>query len=138
MKSTVSYKTKQRDMVLGCMMESKNEHVTAEDLIIRLRQKGTPVGKSTVYRFLNVLVDEGVIRKYLVAEGTPACYQYMDNHEACKNHYHLKCTVCGELLHINCNLLDQIEETLLSLFDFQIDNGKTVLYGKCKNCANHP
>ena len=136
MKPIKPYKTRQRELVLGCMSGSGGKHLTADEIVARLQKKGTPVGKSTVYRYLNMLAESGAVRKYPAEEGQSACYQYQSDHAGCKGHYHLKCNDCGTLLHVECEQLDKTAGAILESFQFALDNVKTVLYGKCIQCRN--
>ena len=58
---------------------------TADGLAALLQEQGTPVGKATIYRYLEALVEQGMVRKY-VMEGASACYQYIDAASACAQH----------------------------------------------------
>lgn len=134
MEATKEYKTKQRDLILEFFISHKSEHLTAEQVIDHLKDKGTAVGKSTVYRYLEKLVSEGSVRKYFIEEGKSACYQYIEDNEQCHNHFHLKCVECGRLIHIECEYLDEADEHILCHHNFKVDNTKTVLYGICDKC----
>lgn len=134
METTKEYKTKQRDLILEFFITHKSEHLTAEQVIEHLKDKGTAVGKSTVYRHLEKLVSEGSVRKYFIEEGKGACYQYIEDKEQCHNHFHLKCVECGRLIHIECGYLDETDEHILCHHNFKVDNTKTVLYGICDKC----
>lgn len=132
----MKYNTKQRELILKCFSESDGKHIKAEEIIEYLKQNNTPVGKSTVYRYLDTLVEENLVRKYTIQEGVGACYQYIGKEENnhCKEHYHLKCSNCGELFHVNCEFMDEINSHILKEHNFQIDNSKTVFYGICEKC----
>ena len=99
-----------------------------------LKSQGNGVGKSTVYRYLEKLVEEGKVRKYFLEEGAGACFQLAGGDENCCKHYHLKCVRCGALLHVECSFLDQVHAHILQQHQFQIDSRKTVLYGLCEQC----
>ena len=97
----------------------------------------TPIGKSTVYRYLDNLVQENIIRKYVSSEsGVAACFQYINNQIECNNHYHLKCTKCGNLLHLNCNEINELSNHIFEEHKFKLDTCKTVLYGTCEICLS--
>lgn len=128
------YNTKQRLLILNYLIEARALHVTADDVFEHLKSQGNCVGKSTVYRYLDKLVIEGRLRKFYIEDGVNACYQYFDLNEECSSHYHLKCFECGALLHVECNLLDEIYQHVSSKHNFQIDNTKTVFYGLCEIC----
>jgi Fur family ferric uptake transcriptional regulator len=95
--------------------------------------EGAAIGQTTIYRQLEKLVSLGKIRKYTHGEGDGSCYQYVAN-AACVEHFHLKCEDCGELIHLDCAFLDEIEQHLLTEHEFQVNALKTVFYGKCGKC----
>lgn len=136
MASIKGYKTKQKDLILNYFKESNKRHITAEELVDHLKEKGNTVGKSTVYRTLDRLVEQGIIRRFFIEEGYGACYQYSGESNKCEEHFHLKCVSCGELLHIQCKLLMEVEKHILKDHDFSVDNRKTVLYGRCHKCID--
>jgi len=135
LKNTGAYKTKQRDIVLSCIMKNKDEHFTVDEIVELLKKVETPVGKSTVYRYLNILASEGMVRKYISDDGTPTCYQYSD--EGCSCTYHLRCNSCGLLLHAHDDTTKTISDTLSKLYSFTLDNSKTIFYGFCKKCGGN-
>lgn len=63
------------------------------------------MGMATVYRLLDKLVDEGVIAKYNIDAGTPACFSHLGTHLSQETCYHCKCSVCGKLIHMHCEEL---------------------------------
>lgn len=128
------YKTRQRELILEFLTENKQRHLSADDVADHLRAEGSPVGKSTVYRCLDRLVGLGTVRKYLLEDGSPACYQFCEG-DGCVRHFHLKCTGCGALLHVECEYLVGVASHVLEHHGFQIDNTKTVLYGLCQGCT---
>lgn len=128
------YKTKQREFILDFLMENSEVHLTADDILTALKKDNVSVGKSTVYRYLDKLVEEGTVRKYIGEEGVSACYQYSAS-KKCVNHFHLKCVRCNKLFHLECEYLDEIEQHILKHHKFNIDNSKTVFYGICENCS---
>lgn len=135
MKSGEGYKTRQRDLIFEFFVANKEKHVTADEVLEHLKGQGNSVGKSTVYRYLDRLVNEGKVRKYYIEEGMGACYQYVGDKEECNNHFHLKCIRCGRLIHIKCDYLSEVDEHISKHHDFKVDNTKTVLYGICNRCS---
>ena len=84
--------------------------MTAEEVYGELHSNGSTVGRTTVYRHLEKLYAEGAIRKFLTGDNSGACFQYVDNPEACHNHYHLRCNSCGRLIHTDCDFLNELAE----------------------------
>ena len=135
MNASMSYKTKQRDQILNCLIQNKDHHITAIEIIADLKQGKSPVGKATVYRYLDKLVSQGIVRRFFIEEGKSACYQYMAKNSDCSEHYHLKCVGCGELIHLKCEYLEELDSHVKLHHDFLVDHSKTVLYGCCGKCT---
>ena len=129
-----NYKTRQRDEILQYLTEHRQEHTTAEDLTEAFRARNVKVGKSTIYRYLDVLVQSGQLRKYTIDDTSSACYQYVEDPGDCNKHFHLKCLRCGQLLHIESDLLSVLSREMRSQYGFEVDHCKTVLYGYCEAC----
>lgn len=128
------YKTRQRELLLQYLIQHESGHVTAEDVADYLKSQNNGIGKSTIYRHLDKLVSSGLVRKYFFEEGAGACYQYSGKQDECRHHFHLKCTGCGQLLHVECPYLDEIHQHVSAHHHFQVDHTKTVLYGLCEAC----
>lgn len=129
------YKTKQRLYILEFLKQHRAEHITAEIIIDYFKKIGTPIGKATVYRYLDNLVEENKVRKYTTPEhNSAACFQYVNENGECNNHYHMMCTKCGTLIHINCKELEELTNHIYFKHNFKLDIFKTVMYGICENC----
>ena len=73
MNSKTKYKTKQREMLLEYFKTVPGIHVTAADVCGYLKDQGASIGLSSVYRQLENLVDEGVIKSIsLMGTAPPA------------------------------------------------------------------
>ena len=133
------YKTKQKEILLECLDNNKSIHMTAAATSEHLKAKGHSLGMSTVYRQLDKLVAAGLVRKYIIDENSSACYQYIGESGACCEHFHLKCNVCGKLLHTDCSFMKQIAAHMKEHHGFEVDLSKTLLYGVCSECRkNNP
>ncbi|MBO5286857.1 MAG: transcriptional repressor [Clostridia bacterium] len=128
------YSTKQREAILDFLKES-NTHLTASDIISHLKEQGVKIGVATVYRALERLERDGVVKKMVVENGACACYQYLDGRE-CTSHFHLKCIHCGGLIHLSCEFLEGMEKHIYKEHGFKVSSGRTVIYGICSKCAS--
>ena len=136
MNSKAKYKTKQREMLLGYFETVPGIHVTAADVCDYLKAQGASIGQSTVYRQLENLVDEGIIKKYIIDGNSPACFEYVDRQMTCGEEcFHCKCEKCGKLIHLHCEELVQIRSHLKEEHHFTLDPLRTVFYGLCEDCA---
>ena len=126
------YKTKQRVAILDFIESNKDREVTANDILVYLNKNDLKASQTTIYRYLDNLVKEGIIKKNYSEEKSSSCYQYVG--KRCKEHYHLKCNNCGEIIHLDSEIFSSIERKIIDRYGFKIDNIKTILYGTCNKC----
>ena len=132
-----SYKTKQRAAILEYLKNNVDNHITADNIIEYFKAIDNPIGKSTVYRYLDNLVEENIVRKYASSEhGGSACFQYVDGKDECHMHFHMKCSKCGSLIHLDCHEIEELSDHIFKDHKFKIDMCKTVLYGTCEKCMS--
>lgn len=127
------YKTRQKECILLALEENKEKCFTVDELFDILAKKGEKVGRTTVYRTLKELKENGLVREYLSSRGESSSYQRSDTKE-CSHHLHLMCNSCGEVFHLDCKCSEEIEEHFLDHHGFLPDNTKTVIYGTCEKC----
>lgn len=95
-------------------------------------------GRSSVYRMLSAMTEEGEVAKFPAGNGEGGfVYQYVGKAHHCSAHFHLHCLACGGVTHLECGCGDEIADHLLSTHGFDIDRGRSVLYGLCAKCAAH-
>lgn len=128
------YNTRQREQLLNFLQNNAHCHFTAAQIESGLAQAGDKLGKATVYRRLERLVEDGLVRRFVSDDAKVCCYQYAGG-EGCKNHYHLKCMRCGELLHVECSYLDEMSSHVLEHHGFRVDTEKITLCGVCEKCS---
>ena len=130
------YKTKQREILLDYLESVPGVHVTAGDVCEYFKSQGAPIGKSTVYRHLESLVDEGLINKYVIDGNSPACFEFIrpESHEHNEVCYHCKCEKCGKVVHLHCEELEEFQVHLFKEHSFRMDPVRTVFYGLCEQC----
>lgn len=130
-----NYHTRQRELIHQYLRENREKHITAEELADHLKAQGNPVGKATIYRYLDKLTEEQVVRRFQSGTGLGACFQYIGEDTDCKAHYHLVCSRCSTLFHVECASMDHFFRHLHSDHRFTVDPVKTVLYGLCDQCS---
>ena len=100
--------TIQKDLVRNAVCEMKR-HVTANEVYEFVKESCPTIGKGTVYRNLDILVEEGDLRKVEVPDG-PNRFDL-----TLKNHYHVRCVNCGEISDVDMDeilgLLEKIRDT---------------------------
>lgn len=137
MNSQSKYKTKQREILLNYFKTVSGDHITAGNVCEHFKKQGMPIGKATVYRQLNNLVDEGIIKKYIIDSGSPACFEYVgsDSDQEINIGFHCKCEKCGKIIHMHCDEFEHIQAHLYKEHSFKLNPMRTVFYGLCEKCV---
>ena len=138
MTTRAKYKTKQLQILIDYLKSRPGEHITAADVCEHFRKEDKPIGLSTVYRRLEMLVDEGLLNKYIIDSNCPACFEYVDpdshgSEEVC---YHCKCEKCGRLIHLHCEEVAGFRDHMYKDHHFRLDPRRTVFYGLCEDCMS--
>lgn len=128
---SIGYKTKQKQVILNCLADRSNEPLSAKDVYTLCEQNGAPVGLATVYRHLESLTADNIIKR-IVTDINKVFYQYSNNDSG--TDFYLKCNHCGRILPISCNTLHTAANHVAEAHGFQIDNAKSIFYGHCNNC----
>lgn len=129
------YNTNQRKLILDFIEKNTGRHITVDDVLYALKQDGYTVGKATIYRYFDCMVNEGLLRKYSPVDGASSCYEYVGHSDELSGCYHLKCVDCGRLSHLECRFLDEISAHMSEFHNFILNNSKTIFYGTCSECV---
>ncbi|MBQ1413469.1 MAG: transcriptional repressor [Clostridia bacterium] len=131
-----NYHTRQQEAVSDYFRRHPNSCVTADDIYLFFMRENGKIGKATIYRCLDKLVENGEIKKFISDSGEGAMYQWMDAAGGCDRHFHLKCTACGRIIHLDCGFMSEFEKHIGEHHGFRVDNARTVIYGLCETCAD--
>ncbi|MBQ7688618.1 MAG: transcriptional repressor [Clostridia bacterium] len=128
------YKTQQKQQLLDYLSKNRERPLRVEDISAGLAAAYADApGKSTVYRLVNRLYEEGRLKRFEQGSSRTFVYQLADG-EACHSHLHLKCTACGKLLHMDNAQSEKLLQEILGGSDFAVDREETTLFGTCRDC----
>jgi len=122
--------TQQREAIAGVLFESTG-HLSADDIAARLEERGEHVGKATVYRTLNLLVDVGLATEHDFDEG----FKRYEARIGASQHDHLICTSCGKVTEFHRDALDELQRDVAEEWGFQPLTRQVKIYGLCAECA---
>lgn len=125
-----TYETESRRAVCEFLRENSDKQYTAEEVASVLSEHA---GKSTVYRLLSRLCEEGAIRRLSREGERSAVYQAIPD-DKCLGHLHMKCVECGRLVHLNEAETRRIAGVAVGR-GFALDTKRTMVYGLCGDCA---
>ena len=123
------YNTKQKLELINVIKNYKKEF-TIKDIYNELEN----VGLTTIYRFINDLVNEGMIVKRIEKDNI-CYYQYL---EKCNNsnHFYLKCDKCGTMIHIDCDCINDLYSHIYNNHRFKLNKENIIINGICKKCGD--
>lgn len=122
--------TPQREAIVR-MLERSPRPVTAQALHARLarRREGAP-GLATVYRTLQALAQEGLVRTFPAGDGEVA-YRLCDP----GHHHHLVCESCGAVVEIPACEVEDWAAQVARRRGFTVTAHQADVYGLCERCV---
>ena len=130
--------TEPRRMILD-VLSGTNEHLSAEDIYMRVHQQYPIMGLTTVYRTLDILEKMGVIAKFYFGDGRKR-YELVQNSQKPGHHHHMVCINCKQIIDYDdfveeeVDLLKKVETALARKHRFQITGHVIQFYGLCDEC----
>ncbi len=126
------YRTSQREILLDFLRAHPDKEFATEEITGALC--GEAIGKSTVYRLISKLCEDGDVLRTHGEGGKKILYRYIDKDNSCDEHFHLKCRGCGKIIHLDCELMAELEEHIAGEHGFRLDPKSTVINGVCLEC----
>ena len=121
--------TPQRKAVLK-VFSSSQEHLTPADIYEKVRQQCPGIGLVTIYRFLQMLTELGLICE--VHSGDSG-RRYIIRRQAV-HHHHLICSGCGSVVDFTDCDLSELCKRLSHETGFEMEGHLLEFYGRCQRC----
>ncbi|QHS22648.1 transcriptional repressor [Virgibacillus sp. MSP4-1] len=130
-----SYKlTPQREATVRVLLENEEDHLSAEDVYLLVKEKAPEIGLATVYRTLELLSELKVVDKINFGDGVS---RYDLRKEGAEHfHHHLVCIECGSVEEIEDDLLDDVERIVESDWGFKVKDHRLTFHGICRACQS--
>ena len=129
------YQTAQKKKLIEFLTSNREKAFSVEELDLQLKSTAegeAAPGKSTLYRLIRSLVDEGLVKRLVKGNSRQFIYQIAG--EECAYHLHMKCVECGRLIHMEHGESLKLLEEIFHKNHFKVDERQTVLMGKCDGC----
>ena len=120
--------TRQRRLTYEAVRKLGSHH-TAEEIFAELQRSGSALPRSTVYRALEALTYSGAVRTVRLGQG-PTYFE-----SATHVHQHAVCERCGGILHLEHELVSELETHLTELHRFKPRRTEVLVIGTCETCA---
>jgi len=130
---SASYKlTPQREATVRVLLEHEEDHLSAEDVYLLVKEKSPEIGLATVYRTLELLTELKIVDKINFGDGVS---RYDLRQEGAAHfHHHLVCMECGSVDEIQEDLLEDVEEIVEKQWNFKIKDHRLTFHGICYRC----
>lgn len=121
------------------LLSNTTEHLSAEDIYMKVHKISPTIGLTTVYRTLELLVKAGLVMKFDFGDGR-ARFELMESPQSNGHHHHLVCTGCGRIIDYQdfiddeLELLKHTEKGLSKKYNFKITNHIMQFHGICDKC----
>jgi Fe2+ or Zn2+ uptake regulation protein len=116
--------TSPRNVVIESVA-GRDDNFTAEALAAEL----APIGRATVYRTLKLLVDQGLVCRLVLGDGS-VCYRV--SHTA--HHHHLVCVSCGATEDVDLSDVEDVLSRVREATEYDIVGHRLEVYGICPEC----
>lgn len=121
--------TRQRDIILDIFL-STHQHVSVEELYLKIKSSNPGIGHATVYRTLKLFAEAGLAREVLLHDGQTR-YEHV---VAGEHHDHLVCTGCNAIIEFEDEIIEKLQKDIAARHGFLIKNHKMEIYGLCATC----
>ena len=121
--------THQREAIAMALFESEQQ-LSVDELADVLRERGEALGKATIYRTLNLLVEAGLARELDFGEG----FKRYEHQAGEARHDHLVCTECGQVVRFSRPDIEQLQMEIAGEAGFKIQTRRFEIYGQCPEC----
>ena len=121
--------TPQRIAVMEEIIKDKG-HRESEDIYFAIKSRKTHVSRATVYRTLDILVQNNFVRKQNFGDGRARYERKIDS----LHHDHLICVVCGKITEFVDLNIEKLQEEIAIKYHFSLQRHIHQLFGICKEC----
>lgn len=105
--------------------------LTAQELHDRLRAKGRPVGAASIYRVLDLLVEQGLVERI---DTGPGSARFEVRQPSGEHHHHIVCDDCGRIEPFADQRLERVLRDVEQSSGYAVAGHDIVLRGACSSC----
>lgn len=115
--------TQPRILIIEVLSQSRDKHMTADDVYRALIDADEDIGLATVYRVLNQFEAAGLVIKHHF-EGGQAYYE-MDTG---KHHDHMICVDSGRVVEFVSEEIEELQKKIAARHGYELEDHSLVMY----------
>jgi Fur family ferric uptake transcriptional regulator len=116
---------------LAALIERREGHFTAADLLKDAGRRRMGIGRATVFRLLELLSEQGLVERIDLPDGTHAYIPCEPTH-----HHHLVCLNCGAATDVDDCGIEAVTREAARRSGFKIEQHRLELFGRCPDCRS--
>jgi Fur family ferric uptake transcriptional regulator len=115
--------------VLADLVIDLDGHFTASELAMAADQRGLAVGRATIFRALELMIELGVVERLDMPSGEHTYVACAPAH-----HHHVVCSRCGRTAEVADEGFAEAVRRIELQSGFRIDAHRLELFGLCRHC----
>lgn len=111
-------------------LASAERDFSTDDLWLELKSDDPELGRSTVFRAVDLLTEQGILDRVAFADGT-------HRYRVCgggAHHHHITCVQCHRVVEVEACLGDEVLQAIEHSTDFALEGHSLELFGRCRDC----
>jgi Fur family ferric uptake transcriptional regulator len=122
-------RSSKREQIVNVFLGQEG-HLSADDLVDRIRSEDHRISRATVYRTLQWMVDAGIARKVDFGEGR---FRFEPSYRQ-PRHFHLICKTCHRSFEFLSSDIEASVEEVAAARGFSASQSVVQIYGTCEEC----
>lgn len=123
------YRLTRARLVVADLITRREGHFTAADLVADATRNRLGIGRATIFRALDLLLELGVVERIDLPSGEHAYVECEPAH-----HHHVVCSSCGRTSEIDDAGLRAVVDDAASRTGWAIEAHRLELFGRCPEC----
>ena len=115
--------------ILKFLEESRQRHMSAEEVYKALLEAGDEVGLATIYRVLTQFESAGLVTRHHFDEGHSVFELNLGEH-----HDHIVCVRCGRVDEFVDELIEERQHRIAEEKGYEMTDHALYIYGICPDC----
>lgn len=121
--------TTQRTLILNTFLKT-SQHVSVEDVYRMVNRDKRQVGYATVHRTMKLISGCGLAREVMFDDGIAR----FENIRGRRHHHHLVCTRCRRVIEFTSEVMDRVEQDIVTKHRFRPLSHHYEIFGLCWEC----
>ncbi|HUE28376.1 MAG TPA: Fur family transcriptional regulator [Solirubrobacteraceae bacterium] len=113
------------------LLASESCALSAVEIEDALRAHGGRIGRASIYRVLELLVEHGLVERVTVGQDLARFERVLPSGE---HHHHLVCDRCGKLVAFDDPGLERAIDRVSERLGVRVEHHEVVLRGACEDC----